>query len=593
MRNTDGPPPSGQAEFEAMLRRYLAKVAARYAPVLLGALALVLVLVLVPTTQPEAQNTALGSGGRSSGSNGRNATGRTATGQGAAVNGATAPTGSGVGTGSADTGGNGAAAPPAAGAVSSSGVAKTGVSCDGPDARQFTWSTHAPACVAAFQGDNGGATAQGVTDTTITLTFRNPNSTQDQAIAAAAGNANVNYPAMLADMQTYIDFFNQQFELYGRKVVLKPYDGQGDYIDEDQGQNLGAAQADAVNARDMGAFGDVTFALGSSQAYEEDLANQHVMSFSSVAQPDSWFQQFAPYEWSVQGAGGTIGVQVAASLVCRRMVGMPAIFAGDAQYQATNRVFGLIYPEIPTYTELADLYKQLLKQNCNQDVAATAAYKIDVASFPNQAISVIAQMNAAHVSTILCACDPIFPIFLTRAASGQAYHPEWATTSFGDPSGRLYDQSEWSHAYGAGLQFPDPKTTEAYRVYQLANPGHDPAEGSGDGGPPYFYVPYYQLLHVFEGLQAAGPNLTPETFQQGMFSLPPSGDDPVGGKWVFGNNVYDPIASFSLAWWDPNGTSAFDGQKGLWAACNGGQIYTIDNLDALGGPNQQLSCFNR
>ena len=591
MLNAGGPPPSGQTEFEAMLRRYLAKVAVRYAPVLIAGLAILLVLVLVPTTQPESQGTALGTGGRSTGSNGRTGTTEGAAGQSGVGQGGTSATATGAASGGG--GGTSAGAPIGPGAVSTSGVSKGGVSCDGQDARQFTWSAHSPYCVAAFQGDNGGATAQGVTGDTITLTFRNPNSTQDQAIAAAAGNANVNYPAMLADMQTYIDFFNSQFELYGRKVVLKPYDGQGDYIDEDQGQNLAAAQADAVSSREMGAFGDVTFALGASQAYEEALANQHLMSFSSVAQPDSWFQQFAPYEWSVQGGGGTVGVQVAAEFVCRRMVGMPAIFAGDAPFKATNRVFGLIYPEVPTYTELANLYKQLMKQKCNQDIAATAAYKIDVASFPNQALSVIAQMNAAHVSTILCACDPIFPIFLSRAASGQAYHPEWATTSFGDPSGRLYDQSEWSHAYGAGLQFPDPKSTEAYNVYQLANPGHEPAEGSGSGGPPYFYVPYYQLLHVFEGLQAAGPNLTPDTFQQGMFSLPPSGDDPIGGKWVFGENVYDPISSFSLAWWDPNGTSEFDGQKGRWAACNGGQVYTIDNLDALGGPNQQLSCFGQ
>src|SRR5581483_11684649 len=132
---------------------------------------------------------------------------------------------------------------------------------------------------------------------------------------------NVNYPAMTADMQTYINFFNKQFELYGRHVVLKVYNGQGDYIQEDQGQNLAGAQADAVSAHDMGAFGDVTFSLGASQPYEQDLAQEHVMSFSSVAQPQSFYQQYAPYEWSVQGAAGEVGVKDAAAVVCRREAG--------------------------------------------------------------------------------------------------------------------------------------------------------------------------------------------------------------------------------------------------------------------------------
>ena len=596
----DGPMPTDQKAFEAMVRRYAAKLLRRYSPLIIGAVLLLLMLLLLPTTQPLARsgtdggpapgtgNVAAAPGPAAHGSAGAPGVGNADSGANPGVEGATAGA-PGAGAG----GGIGAPLAFSAAAGSASGMAKTGVRCGG-GARQFAWSVHSPNCEAAFTANNGGNTGQGVTASTITLTFRVPNSAQDQAIAAAAGAANVNYPAMLADFQTYINFFNTQFELYGRHVMLKAYNGQGDYIQEDQGQNLAAAQADAVSAHDMGAFGDVTFSLGSSQAYEQDLADEHVMSFSSIAQPESWFQQYAPYEWSVQGPSGTTAVQEAAAVVCRRMAGMPAIFSGDALSTHTTRVFGLVYPEIPTYTALANQYKQLLRQQCGQDVAETSAYAVNVSQFPSQATTIVAQMRAAHVTSILCACDPVFPVFLSRAASGQNYHPEWVVTEEGDPSGRLYDQSEWGHAFGGGLQFPTLATTEAARAYQLANPGHQPAEGSGSGGPPYFYVPYYTLLHVFEALQAAGPALTAKNFAGAMFSLPPSvGADPVGGEWQFGDQVYDPVVSFSLAWWNPNATSAFDNKTGAYQACNGGQVYTASNLAALGGPKQQLNCLGR
>src|SRR5205823_2510399 len=139
--------------------------------------------------------------------------------------------------------------------------------------------------------------------------------------------------------------------LYGRHVVLKTYQGQGDYLQEDQGQGLGATQADAVTAHDMGAFGDLTFPLQASQPYEEDLAAEHVIGFSSVALSQQWFEQHAPYEYSVYRPTGTNSTHESAATVCRRLAGMPAIFAGDPVAQRTTRVFGIIYPETPMYTD--------------------------------------------------------------------------------------------------------------------------------------------------------------------------------------------------------------------------------------------------
>ena len=591
------------AEIEAVVRRYLGRVARRYVPaaVLLGAL--LLIVALVPTVSPSAQpsgtgNTAVGGtpqpAGGGSGPAGGSAGAGSLAGTSGSGGGAGGPLGEGAG-GSTATGGGGpgpAPAVPASAAPGTAGVTRTGINC-APGVRQFAWSRYAPICVPAFHGDNGGATGQGVTGTTITLSYRLPNSAQQQAIDALAGAANISDPAYVSDLQSYVNFFNTQFELYGRKVVLKTYNGQGDYINEDQGQDLAAAQADAVTAREMGAFGDVTFALESSQAYEQDLATQHVVSFSAVAEPHSWFQQYAPYEFSVQGPEGTVAITESAAVVCRRLAGMHAIFSGNPGDAVRNRVFGGIYPENPEYTAEVNQYRQEVGSQCGLTVQPVVAYSINIAEYETEAAQAVAQMRAKGVTTMLCACDPIFPILLTNAQQQQGYYPEIFTASFGDPISRDYNQTAWSHAAAGGVQFPPLTTTEAYKAFQLGYPGRHPAEWPGTS-PPYFYAPYYTLLQVFDALQSAGPDLNATTFERGMFSLPASQPgDVVGGEWVPGNQVFDPVSSFSLVWWNPNAVSDFDGTKGAYQACNGGAVYDVRNLAALGGPHQQLSCFGK
>ncbi|HEX4862861.1 MAG TPA: hypothetical protein VFV02_02240 [Acidimicrobiales bacterium] len=595
MREPIGEGQISQAEFEAMMRRWLLKVSARYVPVAVIGLGIALIIAFVPTTQPNGA-----AGGLQAGAPGAQGGGTTGSSAGGAANPAATPGQGGApsGGGSATPGTAGttqAAASPAASSgitpPATSGVARTGVTC-GPGVRQFTWSKYAPNCVPAYHGNNGGATAPGVTPTTITLTYRLANSAQQSAINALAGAANVNQDDYVSDLKAYIAYLNKQFELYGRQVVLKTYQGQGDYIEEDQGQDLAATQSDAVTAHDMGAFGDVTFSLEASQPYEEDLAAEHVIGFSSVGLSQQWFEQHAPYEYSVQGPTGTNGVTSAAAVVCRRLAGMPAAFSSDTIYQHTNRKFGIIFPQTPVYASEVDLWKQQMSTGCGVQVASndTIGYTINIAQYEQEATTAMAELKSDGVTTILCACDPIVPIFLTNAAAQQQYFPEWFATYFGDPIARNYNQTEWQNTIVNGIQFPSIPTTEAFKTYQLAYPGQHPAEWS-PGSPPYFYVPYYTLLQIFDALQAAGPDLTPSSFEGGMFSLPSSAPgDVVGAQWNFGQRVFDPVTSYSLAKWNPNTVSAFDNTKGAYTWCNGGQTYLVTDPSALGGPREQLQC---
>jgi len=557
---------------DAATRRYLLKVAARWSPLLVCTAALGLIVSLAPPVpagnRAVAPGSTLGSVAPGTGQAG------TAT-SSTSVQGPAATGGPGGGPGqlaTAASGGTGAGSP---------GLTRTGVAC-GPGVRQFSWSAYAPMCVPAFHGNNGGTTSHGVTATTITVSYREPNSSQQAAAQSLAGSAFPDDNGLIADMQTYIKFFNSQFELYGRHVVLVPYQGQGDYLAEDEGQDLAAAQADAATAYDLGAFADLTFPLFGSQYYEQDLAQAKVIGIGGLGFPDQWYAQYAPYEYSVTPTG-TAAASGFATAACDRMAGLPAIYAGDAAAQHTTRVFGLVTPENPEYMAVGDLVQHGMQSQCGQGIAKRASYAIDIASFEQQSVSIVAQMKQAGVTTVICGCDPLFPILLTQAADQQQYYPEWLTIGWYDPQGRLPAQDQMAHAISQeGAAIPNAQS-EAYRVFEMADPNGRPAE-------QYFSVAYYSVLYLFDLLQAAGPDLTPATFQQAAFSMPASrlGD---AGTWQGGADAYSPVTTTQIGWWDPTATSAFDGKQGAWESCEGGRWFTFLDPSTWAPIHTQFHCF--
>ena len=72
--------------------------------------------------------------------------------------------------------------------------------------------------------DNGGATANGVTGTTVNVVYYQPQpGGLTSVIQGAAGT-----PAQgLATVQAYVAMFNHIFEMYGRHVNLIPFTASG------------------------------------------------------------------------------------------------------------------------------------------------------------------------------------------------------------------------------------------------------------------------------------------------------------------------------------------------------------------------------
>jgi hypothetical protein len=158
---------------------------------------------------------------------------------------------------------------------------------------------------------------------------------------------------------------------------------------------------------------------------------------------------------------------------------------------------------------------------------------------------------------------------LTPKANEQSYNPEWlsAGLAFADQDivSQLIDQRQWSHAFGIaynaesepmGRSFP-------YAAYKQVRPNDEPAFGVEEA--------YYQLYMLAIGIQMAGPNLTPETFEAGMFAYP-GGSGP-RGAWHFKPGDYTPTDDFRELWWSPDAVSPQNNQPGAWVQLNGGQRY--------------------
>ena len=86
-----------------------------------------------------------------------------------------------------------------------------------------------------------------------------------------------------------------------------------------------------------------------------------------------------------------------------------------------------------------------------------------------------------------------------------------------------------------------PTQTIAYQAFKSVRPGEEPAFSVD--------IIYYQMYSWRSASRWPGPNLTPETFQQGMYDYPPQ----LGpfGLWDFGPGDHTSADDVREIYWDP------------------------------------------
>jgi hypothetical protein len=411
----------------------------RHALVYIVAVLGLVALSLFPTVAQKGGNGPNVAAGRGATKQGTSAAGAGSTASATAGATAAGPAGATAAGGAAASGNPG----DVAGVQTGSGVTLAGVAC-GPGVRQIPFSQYAAPCVSHFTGDNGGATANGVTGNEITIAIRRTSDAQGanslavQAQVEAAGG--VSYDVEEQYTHKIIDYFNKTFEFYGRQIKLVDFNGQGNGTDESLGQGQAAACADAdAVATSVHAFGVLAYQGNyESDPFAECAARYQVYIPNGAAYfPESEYQKLDPYVWA--GATNcTLGGEEAAEFFGKQLAPFPARWAGtDGAFnmQNTTRKFATYVPNNAGYQECVANTSHILESQYGVPANRQDQYNyaLDISQFPQDSQRAIIQFAANRDTSVVLACDPISPIFLTQDAANQNYHPEWVLSVWPSP----------------------------------------------------------------------------------------------------------------------------------------------------------------
>jgi hypothetical protein len=429
---------------------------------------------------------------------------------------------------------------------------------------------NADECYLPFEGDNGGATAQGVTADTIKIVvYQGPD--EDPVInyvtdAIQVDDTNADVQDTLNRLITYYETYH---ETYGRKIEIEYYVSNGIATDAT------TARADAVKiAEDLKPF----------QVWGGDeLAARQIQCLGCAGGDQEEFEERAPYDFGLALTSEQARAHNVEALA-KQVAGRNAEFAGDPEMQSKERVFGYLYIEVDEDSARnAQRYVDALAEE-GVEIVEQVPYALDPATLQETAANAIAKLKQAGVTTVIFAGDPVAPRDFTNEATAQEYFPEWflnlSTLVDTNVFARTYDQEQWKHAFGltALAARVDPEVAGSQYIYEWffgETPKADGVIGVVTPNPGLF----------FAVLQEVGPNLTNEAFRDAIFRLEPTPSKLTVPSLSWGQHDrwptvegddYQGIDDVAKIWWDPTVSGADEIRQegqGLWRYVDGGARY--------------------
>ena len=445
--------------------------------------------------------------------------------------------------------------------------------------RQVPEDPYSPPCV-EFSGNNGGATARGVTATQINVSIRRTLIGNVGELVEQFTGGKVQINETQADVErtarVLTDYFNRRFQFYGRKINLVFYDGEGDLASEALGGGHAGAQADAIKAaQQLKVFAEV---LSLSQPYAEALVAQKVVALNQLYLSQQWYDAHSPYAYSLV-PDCTKVLQGIADFAIKSLAGGGEGGAGTADFAGGDlkgkpRKIALIAPDNPVFQDCArEGIKRI--EAAGIKLADVRSYPLDINSITNTTPqNLVSALAGEGITTVVLATDPVLPFFMSTKANLQNWQPEWVLTGVGltdaDYVGQLMQQDSWRHTFGVSfLSAQQPvRDSDAYHAYKSIDPNNSIAELSGQ-------LIYDALEMAAIAIQMAGPNLTPENIKKGLSRYP--GGTGQAGTWLFPpSSPYTPNVDARVVWWDPKAISNYNGEPGSYR--DNGRRYPLGQL---------------
>ena len=430
-----------------------------------------------------------------------------------------------------------------------------------------TESFYSAPCAKPFQGDNGGSTYAGVSATEVRVawfhTLANNQASYEGKVEDVAKPGESAQDRTLRALQVY---FNQTYQLFGRRLQL--YAFKAGTSEEDQV----AAGRRAVEEYDVFA------ANGVGRGVCDEIARLQRLCFIGQ-QREQYYESRAPYLWSWY-PNATKMTEFAAEYLCKQLVGKPAEWAGDAAMRSTERRIGLFYVDTEEFAPIADEAEDFLRESCGE----TFVELVGVPPATQQEgggnyATAVSRMKLANITTPVVVADFLSASFLTNTATAQQWFPEWFVPGAGaidrNQLGQLQDQQQWANAFGfSGFEMElQLEETECYRAYKTIEPTTQ---------PNYAICTWFfpSMLQIMNGIQLAGPDLNPRSFERGLFS---QGyrfyDDPVwaiGGGFGPGDHTY--MDNIVEIWWDPTADDPQSDRIGAYRHPRGGKRFRMGEI---------------
>jgi hypothetical protein len=434
---------------------------------------------------------------------------------------------------------------------------------------------------------NGGATSMGVTKDKIRVvlflgTHAQQDAERNRPGSSAPVDLGTNQPAYFED--SFPDFqqvLGHSFNLWNREfewVTVNP-----------TGTDEAAQRADALNVASKEPFAvvvNVPVTAGGGQVFAAELvAKKIIVFFGGITNKEAGRQ--APYRYlgGFDNNGAAVNTAIFAA---RQLQDETAKWSGD--YVDKKRVFGTIHGDTGIDWEFFESFAKKEKLKVAENVVFTVPLDSSQASAKHQeeAPTLVAKLKDAGVTTVLLFTT--FPMnqAVLKAADTLEYHPEWVFSGMGaqdiEITARILNTAnpeQMKHTFGLGnlplyiANIEDPQRVW-FNWYWGGNRG-------------IYSAGTFGTLHQLNGaVSFAGPKLTPETFQQGMFSMPLRGGAAskqlqsfmtgLGPTPGMPYDVYSQVGlDYAIMWWNPAATGKgkiiFDEGVGRFAYVDGAKRY--------------------
>ena len=428
-----------------------------------------------------------------------------------------------------------------------------------------------PPCVAKFpQGaNNGGATYNGVSSKEIRVVYYRVK--QNPAVDNLLNASNLGATAQQDKdfLDTAIGFINAKYETYGRTVKADFYQGNCDPSPPDPTCFRDDAK---IIAKHFHPFVVIWTSNTNVPEFHDELARAGIISFGGWHFSDQFRTGLRPYNYDLF-MGGDKQARLTAEYYCKRLYGKPAAYAGTGSV-GVRRKAAILYPDIPIVAGPAQTLLSEMKK-CGAADTLAVPYSSNIETAQQQATSIIAKLKSEGVTSVLCFCDPIAPVFITKTATQQAYFPEHVLVGSGlldyDLLARLYDPPQWAHAFGMSdlAEFQPIEKSDAGIVWREQG-AQGPVNGTAN-------TPWGYLALMATGIHLAGPRLDPGTFERAMLSIDVGGwertHNPQQFLLKFGLGNYTAISDAREAYWDASAPSKIDGKNGSYVATEGGRRF--------------------